>query len=92
MGAYSRLQRAKTVNNDETAELRHQLAEVTAERNKYHAQLVDERLGHLERNLLDHEERIRPLETGQIKANTIYTLFAGNGLLSIIALIKIFNP
>jgi uncharacterized coiled-coil DUF342 family protein len=67
-----------------------ELEEVRAERNKYHAQLTDFRLSALEKRTDDHETRIKPLEVGQVKANTIYTLFAGNSLLSIIALIKIF--
>ena len=76
----------------EADELRRQLAEVTTERNKLHAELVDARLKSLEDTREDHEKRIRPLEAGQIKAQTIYALFAGNGFLSIIALFKIFNP
>lgn len=71
-------------------ELEKELADVKAERNKYHAELTDLRLKILEGGFQDHENRIRPLEAGQIKANTIYGLFAGNSLLSIIALVKIF--
>lgn len=91
MGAGSRFQRTQTVT-DEITELKHQLAEITTERDKLHAELVDARLKSLEDTRIDHENRIRPLEAGQIKANTIYALFAGNGLLSIVALVKIFNP
>jgi hypothetical protein len=71
-------------------ELENELAEVKLERNKYHAALVDLRLCHIEATQTDHEKRIRPLEEGQVKANVIYSLFAGNSLLSIIALVKIF--
>ena len=71
-------------------DLEGQLTAVTAERNRYHAELVDIRLKNLEDILKDHERRIRPLEDGQVKANTIYALFAGNGILSLIALFKIF--
>ncbi len=73
-----------------TRDLENQLATVTTERNKYHAALVDIRLTNLEEGHADHERRLRPVEAGQIKANTIYALFAGNGLLSLIALFKIF--
>lgn len=74
-------------------DLETQIAAVTAERNRYHAELVDLRLTNLEKGHADHEERLRPVEAGQIKANTIYALFAGNGILSLIALFKIFvNP
>lgn len=72
-------------------ELENELNEVKAERNRYHAALVDLRLTSIENRQTDHENRIRPLEEGQVKANTIYTLFAGNSLLSIIALVKIFS-
>lgn len=71
-------------------ELESQLAAVTAERDKYHTALVDLRLTALEEGHADHEKRLRPVEAGQVKANTIYALFAGNGLLSLIALFKIF--
>ena len=71
-------------------ELEAQLASVTTERNKYHAALVDLRLTTAEEVLKDHEKRLRPLEESQVKANTIYALFAGNGILSLIALFKIF--
>ena len=72
-------------------QLETELEEVRAERNKYHAQLTDFRLNSLEKTTEDHEKRLRPLEDGQVKANTIYALFAGNSLLSIIALVKIFS-
>lgn len=72
-------------------ELEEELAQTRAERNRYHAQLTDFRLQALETTTKDHETRIRPLEDGQIKANVIYSLFAGNSLLSIIALVKIFS-
>lgn len=74
----------------ELEETKEKLKEVIAERNKYHAALTDLRLEIMEADIKDHEARIRPLEDGQIKANTIYALFAGNGLLSAIALFKIF--
>ena len=75
---------------DSIEELQERLREVTQERNKYHAELVDMRLTRIEARQEDHEKRIRPLEDGQVKANTIYALFVGNGLLSIIALLKVF--
>jgi hypothetical protein len=77
-------------NLDET-ELKEQLKTITAERNQYHAALVDLRLKNVEDKQTDHENRIRPLEEGQVKANVIYSLFVGNGLLSIVALIKVFT-
>ncbi len=73
-------------------DLEAQVATVTAERNKYHAALVDLRLDTLEKGHADHENRLRPVEAGQVKANTIYALIAGNGMLSAIALFKIFMP
>lgn len=72
-------------------ELEQELQATKLERNKLHAELVDLRLSNLETARQDFENRIRPLEAGQIKANTIYGLFAGNSLLSIIALVKIFS-
>jgi len=72
-------------------DLEKELEQVKAERNKYHAELTDLKLAQLSKDIADHEARIRPLEAGQVKANTIYTLFAGNSLLSIIALVKIFS-
>lgn len=78
--------------SDETEELREKLKVVTAERNKYHSELTDLKIHQLRIDVDDHEVRIRPLESGQVKANTIYALFAGNGLLSLIALFKIFLP
>jgi predicted Zn-dependent protease len=74
----------------EENELRDQLKAVTAERNQYHAALVDLRLKNVEEKQADHECRLRPLEEGQVKANVIYSLFVGNGLLSIFALVKVF--
>jgi len=73
-------------------DLEAQVTAVTAERNRYHAELVDLRLDALEKGHADHENRLRPVEAGQVKANTIYALFAGNGMLSLIALFKIFMP
>lgn len=74
----------------ETDELREQLRAVTRERNEYHAQLTDLRLHTLEANHLDHEDRIRSVEGVAIKFNTLYAMFAGNGLMSIIILFKLF--
>lgn len=76
---------------DEIEELKIKLATVTKERNLYHDQLVDIRLNDLEKITVDHEARIRILQDGQVKSNTIYALFAGNGLLSIIAIFKLFT-
>lgn len=80
-------------------QLQEQLKIITAERNKYHAELTDLRIKQIETDVQDLKtadqeinKRIRPLEDGLIKANTIYALFAGNGLLSFIAIIKVFNP
>ncbi len=78
-----------TTNNE--AVLREELKAVIAERNKYHAAYTDLRLKNIETIQADHECRIRPLEEGQVKANVIYSLFIGNGLLSIIALFKVFS-
>lgn len=72
-------------------DLRNELKEVTAERDLYHTALIDLRLKNIEEKQNDHENRIRPLEEGQVKANVIYSLFIGNGLLSIIALLKVFT-
>ena len=74
------------------SDLEAQVTAVTAERNKYHAALVDLRLDALEKGHADHENRLRPVEAGQVKANTIYALIAGNGILSAVALFKIFMP
>jgi len=76
--------------SDTETQLREELKAVTAERNKYHAELTDLRLKALEERAEDHEARIRPLESGLVKANTIYALIFGNGILSLIALYKIF--
>jgi hypothetical protein len=72
-------------------DLQHKLEEAIAERDRYHAELIDMRLRAIEKVQSEHEKRIRPLEDGQIKAAAIYSLFAGNSLLSIIALVKIFS-
>jgi hypothetical protein len=72
------------------AELREQLQAVTAERNKYHAELTDLRLKNIEEVQLDHEARLRSVETIGTRFNTLYAMFAGNGILSIIALVKLF--
>jgi peptidoglycan hydrolase CwlO-like protein len=74
----------------EAEELRDQLKAVTAERNKYHAELTDLRLKKIEDRQTDHEDRIRSMETIGTRFNTIYAMFAGNSLMSIIALIKLF--
>jgi hypothetical protein len=72
------------------AELRAQLQAVTTERNKYHAELTDLRLKNIEEVQLDHEARLRSVETIGTRFNTLYAMFAGNGILSIIALVKLF--
>jgi len=76
---------------DDLENLRHKLEITTSERDEYHSALIDQRLANIELAVKDHELRIRPLEDGQIKSNTIYALFAGNGLLSVIALFKLFS-
>ena len=71
--------------------LREQLKIVTAERNSYHAALTDLRLQKIEESQKDHEERIRDAETIGTRFNTIYAMFFGNALLSIIALFRLFS-
>lgn len=72
-------------------ELREQLKEVTIERNRYHAELVDLRLNSLETKHSDHEKRLRDVESIGTRFNTIYAMFFGNSLMSVIALIKLFT-
>jgi hypothetical protein len=71
--------------------LREELKAVTQERNTLHAQLTDLRLLKIEGTQKDHEERIRGLETIGTRFNTLYALFIGNGLLSVITLLKVFT-
>lgn len=75
----------------EAEELREQLKNITAERNKYHAELTDLRLKKIEDMQIDHEDRLRGLETIGTRFNTIYALFAGNALLSIVTLVRMFT-
>ena len=75
---------------DEISELKERLKNVTAERNKYHAELTDLRLKSLEEGRDDHEGRLRAVETIGTRFNTLYAMFAGNSLMSIIALVKLF--
>ncbi len=62
-------------------ELEQELQDTRAERNKYHAELVDLRLSNLETAKTDFENRIRPLEKEQVKKtdfeNRIRPLEAG---------------
>lgn len=74
----------------DTDELQHELENVRKERDSLRTALIELRVASLEQLTKDHEKRLRPLEDGQVKANTIYALFVGNGLLSIIALAEIF--
>lgn len=92
--------------NETEAELREKLKAMTAERDQYYQAYNDLRLSNLEGDIIDLKnenaqlkasdakiiELIRPIQDAQIKANTIYTLFSVNGLLSLIALFKIFIP
>lgn len=77
-------------NTFEVEQLKEELKDARGERDKYHNALVDLRLVNIELAIVDFKLRLRPLEDGLIKSNTIYTLFAGNGILSIIVLIKLF--
>ena len=70
--------------------LEEELDATRAERNKYHAALTDRRLDSLEKRDEDKEKRIRSLEDIGTRFNTVYYLFAGNGLMSIIILFKLF--
>lgn len=81
------------------ADLREKLKAMTAERDQYYQAYNDLRLSNMEGDIIElkkgHVElinTIRPIQDAQIKANTIYTLFSVNGLLSLIALFKIFIP
>lgn len=71
--------------------LREQLKAVTAERNKYHAELTDLRLHNIEASLNntneridDHEDRIRVQETIGTRFNTVYALFGANVLVALL--------
>ncbi len=71
--------------------LREQLKTVTAERNKYHAELTDLRLSNIETNLAatnqridDHEERLRSQETIGTRFNTVYALFGINTIVALV--------
>ena len=75
----------------DTETLQQKLEDAITERDRLRAALVEARLVVIEAQVTDHHKRLVPLEVGQIKAQTIYALFAGNGLLSIIALVKIFS-
>lgn len=72
------------------AELIEQLKVVTAERNKYHAELTDLRLSNIETKLDatngridDHEERLRSQETIGTRFNTVYALFGVNAIITL---------
>ena len=75
----------------EAEELRQQLKAVTAERNKYHAELTDLRLHNIETSLAatntridDHEERLRSQETIGTRFNTVYALFGVNTIVALL--------
>lgn len=70
--------------------LQETVAHLTAERNQLHASLTDHRLHALEKMGEDHETRLRIAEAIGTRFNTIYALFAGNGLMSVIILVKLF--
>lgn len=72
----------------EVDELRGQLDIVTAERNKYHAELTDRRLLALELVNGDHEKRIRIVEEVATKFNFLMALSIGGGALSAIVLVR----
>lgn len=75
---------------DENKELYEQLQRVTRERDAYLISLTDLRLKNLEDVNEDHEIRLRNVETIGTRFNTLYAMFAGNGLMSIIILVKLF--
>jgi len=71
--------------------LRAQLKTVTAERNRYHAELTDLRLQTIEADLKatnkridDHEDRLREQETIGTRFNTVYALFGANVLVALL--------
>ena len=45
---------------------------------------------HLHDHVTDHDTRVRSLETIGTRFTTLYAMFAGNGLMSVIILIKLF--
>lgn len=73
------------------AELLERLKIVTAERNKYHAELTDLKLATLRADVDDHENRLRAVETTSTRSNVIFALSSGGGLISIIALLKMLS-
>jgi hypothetical protein len=73
------------------AELVERLKIVTTERNKYHAELTDLKLTTLRKDVDDHETRLRSVETTSTRSNVIFALSSGGGLISIIALLKMFQ-
>jgi len=78
--------------SDELIEAKAEAARYKKERDDLHNENIELKLSMLRTDVDDHEKRIRPLEAGQVKSNTIYALFAGNGILTIVALLKVFNP
>ncbi len=75
-------------NDDRIRELEEELDATRAERNKYHAELVDRRLAAVEDRQDDHEKRIRLVEEVATKFNFLMALSIGGGALSAIVLIR----
>lgn len=73
---------------DRIHELQTELEATRAERDKFHADLVDRRLCQLETDHADHEKRIRGVEEVATKFNFLMALSIGGGALSAVVLIK----
>lgn len=53
-------------------------------------QILEIHIENLKAQGADHENRIRDVETIGTRFNTLYAMFAGNGLMSVVILIKLF--
>ena len=81
-----------------TDELTEQLEAIRKERDQLKTDLMQSRLDAVRQQIAthhlqleDHEDRLRSAETIGTKFNLLMTMFFGNGLLSAIALFKLFS-
>lgn len=74
------------MTNEDDKELHDKIKELTSERNKYHAELVDLQINTMRLAIADHEARLRPVEDAVTKFNFILYLSMGGGLVSLINL------
>ncbi len=69
-------------------ELQDQINAKDAEIIRLHNELVDIRLDRHEKQLADHETRVRSVELVATRSNVLFALTTGGGIMSAIVLIK----